>query len=150
MMKNISQFIDKIALRKLLYRVRNDYMTPNNIVITIAAIIVLGWIWGSIEAMQRNYDLQQMVAKKQHQVEVEKLHIELLGYESKYYASHEYLDLSARRRLGLGLPGEHQIITPSTDEASAPQERPIENKTSISNFQKWMNLLFGGRANHKK
>lgn len=140
--------VDRITINRFLYRLRHDYLTLNNIVVVAAFLIALGWVWGSIEAMQRNYELQQMVATKRRQVEIETLQVALLGYEGKYYESAEYLDMEARRRFGLGTPGEKQLIVPSTDEASIKESTPPQTATT-SNFQQWMNLLFGGRTARK-
>lgn len=138
--------VNRITINRLLYRLRHDYLTLNNIVVVAAFLIALGWVWGSIEAMQRNYELQQMVATKRRQVEVETLQVALLGYESKYYESAEYLDMETRRRFGLGTPGEKQLIVPSTDEPAAKEATQTPQTTPTSNFQQWMNLLFGGRV----
>ncbi|MDO4774064.1 MAG: hypothetical protein Q4A37_02990 [Candidatus Saccharibacteria bacterium] len=137
---------NQITINRLLYRLRHDYLTLNNVVVATAFLIALGWVWGSIEAMQRNYELQQMVVTKRRQVEVETLQVALLGYEGKYYESTEYLDMEARRRFGLGTPGEKQLIVPSTDETTTKEAAQPPQTTPTSNFQQWMNLLFGGRV----
>ena len=136
-----------LKFKRLLYRVRHDYLTLNNVVVGVALCIALSWAWGSISAMQRNYELQQMVDRKRQQVELETLRVTLLEYESKYYESAEYLDLAVRQRLGLGSPGERQIIVGSTDDTTpeAFTARTISEPQKESNFQQWMNFLFGGR-----
>lgn len=140
-----------LKIKRLLYRVRHDYLTLNNVVMLIACLIALNWMWGSITAMQRNYDLQQMVDRKRQQVEIEKLRVSLLEYEGKYYESSEYLDLAVRQRMGLGYPGEKQIIVASTDDDSSvqPTTDTVTTPKADSNFQQWMNFLFGGRHNSK-
>ena len=97
--------------------------------------------------MQRNYELQQMVDRKRQQVEVGKLRVTLLEYEAKYYESAEYLDLAVRQRLGLGSAGERQIIVASTDEvvSATSTASTSSSQQPESNFQQWMNFLFGGR-----
>lgn len=136
-----------LKFKRLLYRVRHDYLTLNNVVVGVALCIALSWAWGSISAMQRNYELQQMVDRKRQQVELETLRVTLLEYESKYYESAEYLDLAARQRLGLGSPGERQIIVGSTDDTTPETStaRTASEAQKESNFQQWMNFLFGGR-----
>ena len=138
-----------LKFKRLFYRVRHDYLTLNNVVVGVACFIALSWAWGSISAMQRNYELQQMVDRKRQQVEVEKLRVTLLEYEGKYYESAEYLDLAVRQRLGLGSPGERQIIVASTDEVSSTSSATSTSSApqAESNFQQWTNFLFGGRRN---
>ncbi|MDO5343330.1 MAG: hypothetical protein Q4F02_00240 [Candidatus Saccharibacteria bacterium] len=137
--------IDSTSVKRLIYRLRRDYLTLNNIVIATAGIIALSWIWGSIESMQRNYELQQLVDQKKYQVAVENLKTTLLEYESKYYQSDEYLDLAVRQRMNRASPGEKLLIVPSTDTAPAKPITATSEKQETSNFQQWMNFLFGVR-----
>lgn len=136
--------IDHIKIRRFIYRLKHDYLTLNNVVIAAAIAIAFSWIWGSIESMQRNYELQQLVDSKKHQIQVEKLRVQLLAYESKYYESAEYQELAIRKRMGKGLPGEKLLIVPTTDLKKADTSaQKQEQKTS--NFQQWVNFLFGKR-----
>ena len=48
----------KINIRKIYYHLRHRYLTLNNVVIAVALMIGLGWAWGSIGMMQRNFALQ--------------------------------------------------------------------------------------------
>lgn len=138
--------MNMLKLKRFWYHVRHDYLTLNNVVVAAAALIALSWAWGSIESMQRNYELQQMVDQKKYQLTVEKLRTELLAYESKYYESDEYLDLAVRQRLGRGSPGEKLLIVPSTDAAKQqPTAHNTPQKQPTSNFQQWINFLFGAR-----
>ncbi len=141
------RIFDKLYLKRLTYRLRRDYLTLNNIVVTVAIVVAMSWAWGSIEAMQHNYELQRSIDNKQQQVEIERLKVSLLEYESKYYQSEEYLELAVRQRMGRGLPGERQLIVPSTDEATTDKtiSSTVSTKQNDSNFQQWMNFLFGGR-----
>ena len=134
-----------LHLKRLLYRVQRDYLTVNNIVIVAAALLAISWAWGSIESMQQNYELQRAVDNKKQQLEVEKLKVALLSYEAKYYESEEYQELAVRQRLGKGIPGEKQLIIPSTDTTN-PAQNTATNPQPVSNFQQWMNFLFGGNA----
>lgn len=140
--------INKLTIKRLTYRLRHNFLTINNVVVLVAALISLNWAWGSIQAMQQNYELQRSVDQKRQQVEIEKLRVALLEYETKYYESNEYQELTIRQRFGKGFPGEKQLIVPSTDKIIAKTaERPKSTKQP-SNFQQWMNFLFGG--NHKR
>lgn len=133
-----------IHLKRILYRLRRDYLTLNNIVLATAIFIALSWTWGSIEVMQQNYALQQTVDAKRQQLALEELRVATLGLEGKYYNSLEYQELAVRERLGKGLPGENVVIVPSTDQPESTQAAAkTQNKTS--NFQEWTNFLFGGQ-----
>ena len=137
-----------LHLKRLLYRVQRDYLTVNNIIIVAAALLAISWAWGSIESMQQNYELQRAVDNKKQQLEVEKLKVALLSYEAKYYESEEYQELAVRQRLGKGIPGEKQLIVPSTDTTN-PAQNTATTPQPVSNFQQWMNFLFGGNAHSR-
>ena len=113
--------MNKLKLKRLIYRIQHDYLTLNNVVIAAAILIAMSWAWGSIESMQKNYELQRSIDNKRQQVEIEKLQVALLEYESKYYQSEEYQELTIRQRTGKGLPGEKQLITQSFESATPAQ-----------------------------
>ena len=92
--------MNKLKLKRLIYRIQHDYLTLNNVVIAAAILIAMSWAWGSIESMQKNYELQRSIDNKRQQVEIEKLQVALLEYESKYYQSEEYQELTIRQRTG--------------------------------------------------
>ena len=140
--------MNKLKLKRLIYRIQHDYLTLNNVVIAAAILIAMSWAWGSIESMQKNYELQCSIDNKRQQVEIEKLQVALLEYESKYYQSEEYQELTIRQRTGKGLPGEKQLITQSFESATPTQKLASSAKRTDSNFQQWMNFLFGGNS-HK-
>lgn len=136
----------QIKLKRLLYRVRRDFLTLNNVVIAAALLIALNWTWSSIEVMQQNYELQRSVDAKRHQVEVEKLKVDNLRLEGKFYTTLEYQELAVRERLGKGMPGEHALIVPSTIEAdTGTTTQTTPDVPSPSNFEQWVQFLFGGK-----
>ena len=141
--------MNKLKLKRLIYRIQHDYLTLNNVVIAVAILIAMSWAWGSIESMQKNYELQRSIDNKRQQVEIEKLQVALLEYESKYYQSEEYQELTIRQRTGKGLPGEKQLITQSFEDSTPTQTLASSAKRTDSNFQQWMNFLFGGNS-HKR
>jgi len=121
-------------------------LTLNNIVFAAALLIAMSWTWSSIETMQRNYELQQLVDSKKQQVALEKLRVDTLALEGKYYDTLEYQELAVRERLGKAMPGEHLLIVPSTDTPSTIATQPkAEEASKSSNFQEWMNFLFGAK-----
>ena len=131
--------------KRLLYRLRRDYLTLNNIVTAGALLIALNWTWSSIEVMQQNYELQQSVDAKRRQVALEELRVGNLELEGKYYTTLEYQELAVRQRLGRGMPGERALIVPSTDAASVAQTAVTTTPPPASNFQEWTDFLFGGK-----
>jgi cell division protein FtsB len=142
----------KINTRRLIYRIRNRYVTLNNVVIAVAFIIAASWVWGSLGVMQRNYDLQKEVDLKQRQLEVADLETKSLELEQRYYGTREYQELAVRQDLGLTLPGEKVLILPPNSQAAKDADKAtvatsVASITPISNLQQWMNFLFG--SDHK-
>lgn len=135
----------QIQSKRLFYRLHRDYLTVNNVVIACALLIAFSWTWSSIEVMQQNYELQQSVDAKRRQVELEKLRVDNLQLEGKFYTTLEYQELAVRERLGKGMPGEHALIVPST--VTKDEQTPEQTTTAPddSNFQQWLRFLFGGK-----
>jgi hypothetical protein len=146
----------KINIRRIYYHIRHRFLTMNNIVIAIAFMIGLSWAWGSIGMMQRNYGLQKEVDTKARNLKLAELETQNLKYEQRYYQSSEYQELEVRKRLGLANPGEHVLILPPNTQQAKAADAVVVNKlirTSepTSDFQQWMNFLFGGnRRNLQK
>lgn len=121
----------------------------NNVVIGVALVIGAGWAWGSVEMMQRNFDLQKEIDGKTRELTLVDLQTQNLAYEQKYYKSTEYQELAVRSRLGLARAGEKALILPPNTEAAKNADAQLTKKTvqvveSPDNFQQWMNFLFGG------
>ena len=140
----------KINIRRLYYLFRHKYCTLNNIVVTVGLVISIGWVWGSLEAMDRNYKLQKELDDKSRQLIVAQLDMENEKLQQRYYKTFEYQELAVRQRLNLVSPGESVLILPENSaEAKAVDEVSSgdnENDVPISNFNQWMNFLFGGNS----
>lgn len=142
--------MQKINIRKFIYHVRHNYLTFNNLVILTAFLIAAGWIWGSLQVMQRNYSLQKEVDYKKRQLQLAGLQKDSLELQKRYYQTNEYKELAARESLGLVMPGEKVLILPDNSEAAiqADKERSrVVETVSIeksSNMEQWLNFLFGG------
>lgn len=137
----------KPNLRRIIYKIRHDYINVNNIVIAVAFMIALSFIWGSLSAMQRNYTLQRNVDLKRQQLEVAKLQTENLQLQQQYYRTAEYQELALRSALGLALPGERQLILPPNSQAAKDVDKPNRESTitpQSTNLEQWFNFLFGG------
>lgn len=142
----------KINIRKLYYLVRHRYLTLNSVVVAVALVIGAGWAWGSIQMMQRNFELAKEVDDKKRQLTLTQLQTENLGFEQRYFKSSEYQELAVRDRLGLAMPGEKALILPSNSSAAKKADQLITKDTTSqdaqvppSNFELWMNFLFGKR-----
>ncbi len=135
------------------YLFRHKYLTLNNVVIAIAFMIATGWVWGSLDVMQRNYALQKNLLDKQRQLIVAELNYENANLEKRYYQTDEYKELAVRQRLGLGMPGESVLILPPNSEAAKNADDSLTAETETEtvetgNFEQWVNFLFG--ANNKR
>jgi len=141
-------------LRRLYYHVRHHYFTTNNLVVVVGLLVAASWAWGSVQAMERNYALQKEVDYKQRELKRAELEAQKLRYEQNYYKSDEYKELAAREKLGLANPGEKVLILPPNSEAASAGEQKaavVPRAVPESNFQAWVNFLFGGayRSLHK-
>ena len=145
----------KTNIRRFFYHLRFHYLTFNNAVIAVAAVVAIGWAWGSIGMMQRNYKLQQEVDAKTRQKQLVELEVQKARFEQRYYQSEEYKELAARTDLRLGQPGESVLIlppnTPEAKQLDKEMNKPVhevETEVTPSNFQQWSNFLLGGNRQH--
>ena len=141
----------KINIRRVYYQIRHKYLTLNNIVVLIGLMIATGWVWGSLDVMQRNYSLQKELDDKRRQLIVAQLDTAKAQLEKRYYQTDEYKELAVRERLGLVTPGESVLILPENSaEAKAADDIATNvSATKIikeSNFNQWINFLFGGNS----
>ncbi len=47
-----------VRARRIAYHIKHRYFTLSNVIVAVAAIIAISWVWGSVAIMQRNYTLQ--------------------------------------------------------------------------------------------
>lgn len=138
-----------LSLRRLAYHVKHRYFNLNSIVIAIAAVIALGWAWGSVSVMQRNYVLQRNLDNKQRSLTLMQLEVDTLNYQRQYYASAEYQELSAREHLGLANSGEKVLLLPpNSKEAKEFGQTTVQapQLAKPSNFEQWLDFLSGNNA----
>ena len=140
-----------IKIKPLIYKIRHQYLTANNVVLAIALMIAAGWAWGSLNMMTRNYQLQRELGDKKRQLALTQVDVDNKRLAQKYYKTDEFLELSARESLNLVKPGERMLILqpPSAEvqqkidaEKSSSTARIEVNKDS--NLDQWVNFLFGG------
>lgn len=126
-----------------------EYYTLDNIVLLVALLMALGFIWSTMGALQSNFRLQSQVDVLQSQVEASRLESETLELENAYFASNEYLELQAREQFGKALPGEHMLVLPAN--TASDSVTAAANSAGVvtvdSNFQAWLNFFFSSKNN---
>lgn len=124
------------------------FLTLNNAVLAVAVFITLSWLWGTIQAIQKNFALQQKVDDLKQEISVDQLENQTLQFQQKYLNSSEYLELSARAHLNKALPGEKVINLPPNTVSATPQKSPTSaiGIKSRSNLEQWLYFLFGQKT----
>lgn len=134
----------KTKIRQLIYFLRRDFLTVQNIISTIAIALCLYFLAGAITATTRNWSLQTKINSLLAQEELVKLEVEKLKLEQQYYNTEEYQELVARKKLGKMTEGETMVILSDNSE-SAKNKYKDADKVSVSeksNFAQWLDLLF--------
>jgi cell division protein FtsB len=133
-------------MRHFLNRYR-QYLTIQNGTIVAAFLIALGWTWGTVQTLQKNFAYQQEVDLLTETVELETLRNQNLQFQQEYYRSPEFLELSAREKLGKANPGEKLIILPDSrdivDTVGIDEVQPSANRAG--NLAQWMRFFFGDK-----
>jgi hypothetical protein len=131
-------------LRQLIYRLKKNYLTLNNVILTVALVLCVSWVWASITTMSRNWELEKRLEARQLHLTRLRLEIANMELEQEYYKTEEYQELMARARQGKMLEGETMVIMP--DNTKAAREKYIRTDTVVleeqSNFAAWMSFLF--------
>lgn len=127
-----------------------EVATLNNAVLAVALLVAGGWVWSTVQAIQHNFTLQQRVDSLAEELEVEALQNKTLQLQRAYYNSEQYLELSARERLGLTNPGEKVVVLPpnTVKPTPAPTVPAAASPTleARSNFAQWLSFLFGKKG----
>ena len=125
-----------------------EHLTLNNGVLLMALLITMSWVWGTVDAIQQNFMLQQEVDGLSQQIAYQELENQTLTFENQYYNSREYLELSARSHLNKANAGEKLLILPPTTVADTtpPVQQSVTPITKRSNFQQWLYFLFGNKS----
>ncbi len=139
-----------INTKRVWYHIKYRYPTKEIITVVAIIIAIVWFIWGSVQALQKNYELRRIVDDKQRKVELVELEMKMLEYEQRYLQSEEYKKLAVRQKLGYGDPGEKVLILPANSEAASKNDTQEPAATQAlpppSNISQWMNFLFGGNA----
>lgn len=138
-----------IHIKRLLYRIKHDYLNLNTAIIAVALFIAASWAWGAVGVMQKNYELQKELDAKRRDLQLADLQKKTLEFEQRYYQSDEYKELAAREKLGLAAPGERVLILPpaaTKDDVTTTRVSATTSANEPSNFQQWINFIFGGNS----
>ena len=133
-------------MRRLIFFLKHRYFSFDNIFFVIALMLCIVWATSAISAMSRNWQLTQVLAKKQHELALLRLEVETAELENAYYRSEEYLELSARAKQNKQLPGEHLVYLPANSEQAKTAHQtagPAQEAVEPSNFSQWMSFLLG-------
>ena len=138
----------RTRLRQLIYKLKHDVLTLDNIVIIVAVLLCFGWTWGSVSSMSRNWELAGQVAEAERKLALLQLEVETMRYENEYYASDEYLELEARRLQNKVDAGENLVYLPENSDAAKHKYDQIEEEATVttqmaSNLEQWLQFLFG-------
>ena len=125
-------------------------MNVQNGTVIVALLVALGWVWGTVSTLQKNFNYQRQVDQLNAEVELDKLRNQNLAFQQKYFQSSEYLELSAREKLGKASPGEKVIVLPDSrqiKDSVKPTETVLTGQADDpSNFQQWLRFFFGRRG----
>jgi hypothetical protein len=138
-------------IRKMFYHIKYQYPTREVAMVAGIALITIWFMWGSVLAMQKNYELKKTVEAKERQAKLSDLETKMLEYEQRYLNSEEYKKLAVREHLGYGDPGEKLMILPPNtpgldkDEPTSPAGE-VASDEKPSNISQWANFLFGGNV----
>ena len=117
----------------------------------VFVVIVLLVSWSGVKAIQSNYALQKQIATLTAENQVQKLANANLQLQNEYYNSNQYLELSARENLGLGAPGETELLVPTSvalkqliiTSPKITTAKAIGHQSTIGkNFQSWIDFIF--------
>ncbi len=118
----------------------------------VFGVMVLLASWSGVTVIETNYELQKQIAQLDQQNQVNQLTNTNLKLQNEYYNTDTFLELTARKQLGKGAPGEKLILVPKSVALAHAQQLPeTKNETSTTqsddkptyqkNFKAWMDFL---------
>ncbi len=135
----------KTQFRRICYFCRKHIFTQANILQVIVLALCIIWAYGAVNAMARNWQLQEKLESRQLEAAKLEIEVETLKLEQEYYQTDEYKELMARTKAGKMLPGETMVILPKNSDAAIQKYAESTEQTSTyqSNFSQWLDFLFG-------
>lgn len=119
----------------------------------VFGIMVLLACWSGVTVIETNYELQKQIAQIDQQNQLQQLSNTNLKLQNEYLNSDTFLELTARKQLGKGAPGEALILVPKSVALAHAKELPAEQQQAITkqvdnrpayqrNFSAWMDFIF--------
>lgn len=131
-----------MVMRHLQHKLQK-FSSLENIILAVAVLIALSWVWGTMTTLQDNYRLQGQVNKLRETVTHSQLEADNLALENQYYSSSEYQELQARSKLGKAAAGENLLILPPNTPIKDKEDNSIFQFRPTNNFQAWLDFFFG-------
>lgn len=144
---NIEQKIDEYtALAKAYILTLRDIRNVGLLAFTLVVLLIS---WSGIKTIQTNYVLQKQISQLKQENAVHKLQNTNLQFQNQYYATNQYLEVTARQNLGLGAAGETELLVPkdvalahTVDPAAAEAGKTALKKAFWqTNFEAWMDFF---------
>lgn len=136
----------KAKYRRLVYKLKHDYFSVENVVLMLAVFLCLMWTYQSITAMSRNWSLTERLTTEKKTLELLNVEVETAELENEYYKSDEYKELLARKVLDKQLPGEKLVVIPDNSEEAKNKHKTTtineKKDRGYSNIEKWIMYLF--------
>lgn len=132
---------------KILPHSWRHYMTIQNGAVALGLLIALSWSWGTVSTLQKNFQLQQEVDALEQEVQLADLQNQNLKFQQNYLRSNEFLELTAREKLGKAARGEKLVILPDSSGVQDQQtaKTPAKVTEQSSNVAQWMRFFFGNK-----
>lgn len=120
------------------------------LLLVVGAALAFLLVWQAASAALENYALQREVDELRSEVELLELENQSISYNIAYFKTDSYLDLAARENFNLKSPGEKVLYVPVLDEKdedqSVTETADGVDEAESSNFQLWLDFLFGRQA----
>ena len=121
-----------------------------NVGLLAFTVVVLLISWSGVKSIQTNYGLQKQVAQLQQENQVQTLQNADLALQNQYLDTPQYLEVAARQNLGLGAPGETELLVPQSVALAHTVKQPGSGAAPSAvpkqpfwqrNFEAWMNFF---------
>ena len=134
----------KTQLRRMVYFFKRDFLTAQNIVLTVAILLAFYFLAGAISATSKTWSLQTKLNALLAQEDLTRIEVEKLKLEQQYYQTDEYQELMARKKLGKMAAGETMVILEPNSKATSEKylNDNDSQKQERSNFAQWLDLIF--------
>lgn len=90
----------------------------------VFAVMVILATWSGVSVIETNYTLQKQVATAEQKNQISQLENTKLKLQNEYLNTDTFLELTARKQLGRGAPGETLLLVPKTVALAHAKELP--------------------------